>query len=174
MSEPDIRDQLENHHRASFGWALCCCGRDPLEAENVLQIVYIKILEGKARYDGQSTFKTWLFSVIRRTAAEERRRRILYELRLLKYESAGGRVSPTEGPDQTLYRTEIQTMFQQALASLSARQQSVLQLVFYHDLSVRQAAEVMGLSVGSARIHYERGKKRLREWWEGVRVSHES
>jgi DNA-directed RNA polymerase specialized sigma24 family protein len=65
MDETRLRQDLEQHHSMSYGWALRCCMGDPLEAEDVLQTVYLKILEGRARYDGRSQFKTWLFALIR-------------------------------------------------------------------------------------------------------------
>jgi DNA-directed RNA polymerase specialized sigma24 family protein len=37
----------------------------------------------------------------------------------------------------------------------------VLQLVFYHGMTIEEAAEVMHISLGSARTHYDRGKKAL-------------
>ena len=166
MDSSELRAQLERYHRASYGWALSCCWRDSVEAEDVLQTVYLKILEGRARYNGQAPFKTWLFAVIRKTAADARRRNRLRRLRLIKYQESAGPAAPEESLDETIYRSQIQTLFRQALAALPRRQQEVLQLVFYHDLSLAEAAEVMGVSVGSARTHYERGKKRLRQRME--------
>ena len=49
-----------------------------------------------------------------------------------------------------------------ALARLSPRQREVLHLVFTEEWTVEAAAEAMGIGVGSARVHYDRGKKRLR------------
>ncbi len=69
MEIADLKAELEQLHSASFGWALNCCRRDADEAEEVLQTVYLKILEGKARFRGESSLKTWLFAVIRKTAA---------------------------------------------------------------------------------------------------------
>jgi RNA polymerase sigma-70 factor (ECF subfamily) len=51
----------------------------------------------------------------------------------------------------------------QALAVLSVRQREVLHLVFYQDLTIGEAAEVLNLNLGTARTHFERGKRQLRK-----------
>src|SRR5687767_15192957 len=77
MDEPDLRRAIERHHVECFGWALACCGRDRDQAEDVLQASYLKILDGRASFDGRSSVKTWIFGAIRRTSSEERRRALL-------------------------------------------------------------------------------------------------
>jgi RNA polymerase sigma-70 factor (ECF subfamily) len=164
MDLSELKAELEKLHGSSFGWALSCCRRDYAEAEEVLQTVYLKILEGKARYGGESSLKTWLFAVIRKTAISERRKTLV---RALKSKASSNptaeRISVTGEPAAEFERSEVRERFQQALGRLPARQREALNLVFYEDLSLREAADVMGVSIGSARQHYERGKKRLRE-----------
>ena len=164
MNIAELKAELEKLHSSSFGWALSCCGRDRGEAEEVLQTVYLKILEGKARFRGESSLKTWLFAVIHKTAVGERRKNLLRKLRLVsKSQGEADTIAPTERPDEAVERSETQTRFQRALDQLPIRQRQTLHLVFYQDLSLREAADVMDISVGSARRHYERGKQRMRE-----------
>ncbi|MEK7833333.1 MAG: RNA polymerase sigma factor, partial [Acidobacteriota bacterium] len=117
---------------------------------------------------GKATFRTWLFAVIRTTAADERRRHWLRRFGLGKYFDRTEPVTRADAPDEAIYRSEVQQLFRRALAELPARQREVMQLVFYHDLTLAEAAEVMGVSLGSARTHYDRGKQRLRFLMEGV------
>jgi RNA polymerase sigma-70 factor (ECF subfamily) len=168
MEISELKTELEKLHHASFGWALSCCRHNHTEAEEVLQTVYLKILQGKACYRGESKLQTWLFAVIRKTALSERRKHILRTLKLIAAPESGSEVEPKlSGEDseihQRLERSEMQQRFNEALARLALRQRETLHLVFYQDLSLSEAAEVMNISVGSARRHYERGKKRLRE-----------
>ena len=48
MEIAELKAELERLHQASFGWALHCCAHNRAEAEDVLQTVYLKILQGKA------------------------------------------------------------------------------------------------------------------------------
>ncbi len=164
MDESELRAQLEQFHPVSYGWALSCCSCNPMEAEDILQTAYLKILDGRAQFDGRAAFKTWLFAVIRRTAADERRRGWLRWVRLDGYwQERDGDTQPAARGD-ALEQSERLNLFRTALARLPRRQQEVLHLVFYQDLTVEEAAGVMGVSLGSARTHYERGKHRLGDW----------
>jgi len=175
MDESELHAQLEALHPDSFGWALVCCKRDADLAQNVLQTAYLKMLKGKAVFRGSSSFKTWLFAVIKRTAAEQRRLNLLRRIRFVTFgelddaEKSGpatvqaGRSGEAVGaPDLALYLNEMQALFSRELAALPARQREVLHLVFYQDLTLAEAAVVLGVSIGSARTHYDRGKKRLK------------
>ena len=165
MDIAELKGELEKLHSASFGWALSCCRRDYAEAEEVLQTVYLKIMEGKARYRGESSLKTWLFAVIRKTAIGEYRKRILRNLVFIgSSEKREDTATSTDAPPVIFEKSEMQKQFRAALTKLPPRQREALHLVFYEDLSLSEAAGVMGISVGSARQHYDRGKKHLREW----------
>ena len=166
MDPTEAPRELEQLHSASFGWAMACCQREREWAEDVLQTAYLKVLDGRARFEGRTSFKTWFFAVIRRTAADERRRSVLRRLKLMAYGEFVRPDSPSSLASDALERADQAGMFQKALAALPQRQREVLELVFYHDLTIEQSAEVMDVSLGSARTHYERGKKRLREWIE--------
>jgi RNA polymerase sigma-70 factor (ECF subfamily) len=161
MNRAELEQQLEELHPASFAWTLGCCGRDRGNAEEVLQETYLKILDGKARFDGRSTLKTWLFSVIRRTAAAHRRFGWLRALRFVSHET-GNVASHEESAERRLIHSEKAAALLRAIASLAPRQREVIELVFYHDMTIEQSAEVVGVSLGTARVHYQRGKVRLR------------
>ena len=155
--------RLAEIHTECFGWALACCQRDRSLAEEVLQVAYVKVLDGSARFDGKSSFKTFLFGVIRRTAMEQRRARWLSAQRLTAWFAWRPEPAQAVNPEESSLRSERARALKIALARLSARQREVLHLVFSQDLTIEEAASVLGIATGSARQHYERGKARLRD-----------
>ncbi len=176
MDNPDeieLRAQLEDCHLASYGWALNCCYYNHTEAKDVLQTVYLKVLDGRARFKGQSLFKTWLFSVIRNTAADERRRRWFRLAGLAKFAKETVTDSESGGNEDNKAPSEMSGKLKLAMAQLSNRQREVLHLVFYDGMTLESAASAMGVSIGSARTHYDRGKQNMRKLLNGTEVSNE-
>jgi RNA polymerase sigma factor (sigma-70 family) len=163
MDQTDFQCELEQLHTASFGWALWCCDHRRDEAEEILQMSYVKVLEATARFDGRSSLRTWFFAVIRRTAWEQRRRRWLREVLLGQWTARQPAFVAANAPDAALTGSEETHALRQALAELPARQREVLHLVFYQELTIQDSAKVLKISLGTARTHFERGKKRMRE-----------
>jgi RNA polymerase sigma-70 factor (ECF subfamily) len=166
MSPNELEVWLERLHEESFGWALSCCRGDRTRAEDVLQNTYLRVISGRAVYGGKSLFRTWLFGVVRRVALEDGRRLRIERARTLVLEHpAAQTLADEKRPDDF----EAARVLHGALAQLPDRQREVLHLVFYQDMSIAEAAEVMEISLGSARTHYERGKTKLRALLEVTR-----
>lgn len=152
----DLRDELARVHSQAYAWAVRCCRDHRAEAEDVLHEAYMKVLDGRARFEGRSSFKTWLLGVVRHTAREHTRRGWLRAIRLERWWRERNDDQSTASEDGRI--GELRS----ALGRLSKRQQEVLHLVFYQNLTINEAAEVLAMPVGTARTHYERGKHRLR------------
>ncbi|MGQ0383081.1 MAG: RNA polymerase sigma factor [Gammaproteobacteria bacterium] len=154
--------ELEQLHEQCFSWALTCAQGRRHDAEDILQMTYLAILEGEAKFGGHSSLRTWLFAVIRNQAASRwrrARRSLAAFTRLAVFAPAQEPQADPDDPVQGQERTRVLA----ALRSLPKRQGELLDLVFYRDLSIAEAAEVLGIALGTARIHYERGKAALRE-----------
>ncbi|MFQ5659448.1 MAG: RNA polymerase sigma factor [Gammaproteobacteria bacterium] len=164
-NQTDLERELRDLHEKSFHWALSCCKWDYHEAEEVLQNCYLKVLDGRAIYNHESGIKTWFFAVIRKTSKELARKRIIRRLGLSRFSQknpAAGETGETDSTAGAIAALQAQYRIKAALSQLSGRQRELLELVFYQDLTIQQAATVIGISTGSARVHYERGKRNLR------------
>lgn len=162
MERHTLEHELERLHPESWGWALSCVGGDRDLATEALQTAYARILSGVAVPAGRSSIRTWLFGVVRLTALEEMRRRRRAVARH-DDDAAVELIDPAPGPDVITERAERAAALSRALATLSGRQREVIQLVFYHGLTIEEAATVMQVSLGSASTHYKRGKIGLAE-----------
>jgi len=168
LDDADLERDLERFHPSSFGWAMVCCDWNRDDAEEVLQASYLKAIEGRARFNGDSSIRTWFFGVVRRTALERRRRRAVRGLALRRWFTGLPSAEPVPSPERLSADAEVQRRLRHLLSRLSPRQRDLLHLVFYQDLTVEQAAGVLQISVGTARTHYERGKARLRRFLSGA------
>src|SRR4029450_10755367 len=68
-----------------------------------------------------------------------------------------------------LTRDECRWVLRSGLAQLPERQRTTLELTCFEDLTLRDVAERLGVSVGCTRHYYYRGLARLQQW---ARVTH--
>jgi RNA polymerase sigma factor (sigma-70 family) len=151
MDQQQLAKLLEDSHREAYLWSRQCCNYDHDLAQEVLQLVYLKIFEGRARYSEKSSFRTWLFSVIRYTAIDS-----LQETR--RHSDLNEAMSVPEDAVR-----EEDTDYKAMLQLLPEQQAHVLLLAFYHGMTLEAISAVMDIAVGTVRTHYERGKKKLKE-----------
>ena len=153
-------------HNGAWGWAMSIVGVDKPAAEDILQQVYLMIVEGRARYDGKSTLKTWLYGVIRNVGYRHYRRLRKDHLKLAVF-AAEQRLNGIGSIDATqqseLENTQRQALVIEAMKRLPARQQQVLELTVYREFTLAQCASILGIRIGSVRTHYHRGKAALRQ-----------
>ncbi len=149
------RSALEAIHGQVFGWALSRCDYDTAAAEDLMQQAYVELLSGKALFDNRSSLKTFVFAVVQNLARSRYRRKARH-LRLIKEHAAG-----TE--DGVAMQEHVETgSIWQAVKGLPQRQRDIVELVFLRDMTIEQASTVMGVTVGTGRVHYDRAKKALR------------
>ena len=160
MDEIDLRNLLAEMHVASYGWAVLCCRGDRELAEDVLQSVYVMILSKPESFARKSSFRTWLFGVIRNNARSRSRKR--WWERMVRLDSEFLMRLIQKRKNDELHQDDL-IAIRSTLTKLPSRQQEVAHLVFYEGLKLAEAAEVLGIEVGTARQHYHRAKAKLRE-----------
>ncbi|RAL20758.1 hypothetical protein DL240_15690 [Lujinxingia litoralis] len=154
----DLRQQLQSLHADAFRWALHQAGERAL-AEDALQAAYEALLNGSASCTDPRAFKSFLFGVIRNKVRSLRRRQTFWRLASLDLAALRNLPAP---PDDLASRDPRAAQLRAALTKLSPRQRDILELVFYHELTLDQAARALNIHPGTARTHYERAKSALR------------
>lgn len=148
---------LEALHSQLFGWALSRCGYDEAVAEDLMQQAYVELLSGRARFDNKSTLKTFVFGIVQ-NLARSRFRQMAVRLRLIDtYTNPDD--NQHSGTDQADHSE--QQLIWKAVESLPQRQRDMTELVFCGDMTIEEASQVMGVTVGSGRVHYDRAKRTL-------------
>ena len=158
QNNPQIsRQALQDVHQQLFGWAMSRCEFDRAAAEDLMQQAYLEVLSGRARFDNQSTLKTFLFGVVQNLATSLRRK-LAIRLRIVNRHST--ELAQSEAMESGRGDIEFNRVWQ-AVANLPARQRDITELVFCRDITIEEASAVMGVSVGTGRVHYDRAKKAL-------------
>ncbi len=137
------------------------------DALDAVQEAFIKALTHLPSFQGRSSFKTWLLRVVRNAALDLGRQRGRREALAgpLAYRPTGaeeGEPLVYEEPGLALERADLRRQLQRALALLPTAQRETFVLHAEAELSYREVADVLGISIGTvmSRLHYARQKLR--------------
>jgi RNA polymerase sigma-70 factor, ECF subfamily len=137
-------------------WRLCAHLVGRHDADDATQETYVAVWRALSSFRGESSARTWLFVIARRSAQKlARRRRSLSELD--RHATAPTSVS---GPERGVELGGL-------VDRLDEDRRLALVLTQVFGLSYAEAAEVCGCPVGTIRSRVARAREDLLEWWCG-------
>jgi RNA polymerase sigma-70 factor (ECF subfamily) len=136
------------------------------DALDAVQEGFVKALTHLHGFQGRSSFKTWLLRVVSNAALDLGRQRGRRETLSLEAagngEAAHARLLTADESGLGLERADLRRLLDAALAKLPEPQRQTFVLHVDADLSYREVAEVLGISIGTvmSRLYYARQKLR--------------
>lgn len=137
------------------------------DAEEAAQDTFVKVYRTLDTFEQKSKFSTWLYTVAYRTALDHARRKRLPVDSLEddeNYRQVEDEGTPT--PVEHAQQLDLQDQLQQAIEQLPAQDGLIISLFYLHERSVKEIAEVTGLTVTNVKTKLHRLRERLRETLE--------
>jgi RNA polymerase sigma-70 factor, ECF subfamily len=148
------------HRMPVYRWLLRFV-TDQTLAEDLLSEVFLDVWRQAGRFEGRSSFSTWLLSIARFKALSARRRRTEAEWDE-KIETTVA--DPSNDPEAVLQENERSELLRQALTRLSPEHREIIDLVYYHDKSVDECAQILGIPAATVKTRMFYARKKLASW----------
>jgi len=129
--------------------------------DELVQDTFVRAFTSLDSFRGESSLRTWLFTIERRLMLDRRRAE--------KRSRATVPVQETDsvseyGALDGLIAEEAQERVRRSLDALSPTQREVFTLRVQQGLSYKEIAEVVGSTEGAARVHYHNAIQRVKEF----------
>lgn len=150
---------VRRHERVVRGMLVRLTGR-PADADDLAQEAFVQAWRRIGSYRGQDRFRAWLCQItysrfLMGLRRDRSRKRVLEQ-------AAAERV----GIDEAVPLPGASLDLDRALASLGEDERACVVLCYASGLSHSEAAEVTGLAIGTVKSHVNRGRARLKAWFE--------
>ena len=132
--------------------------RDEATAEDVLSEVFLDVWRHAGRFESRSSVSTWLLAIARNKALSVRRRRREGEL---DDTAAANLVDPADSADVCLQKQQDAALIGRCLTKLSPEHCEVIDLVYYHEKSVAEVADVIGIPEATVKTRMFYARKKL-------------
>ena len=131
------------------------------EAEEVIQDTWIAVLSGIGRFEGRSSFKTWLFRILLNRA----RTRGVREARMVPFSHHSDIDVPAVAPnaESAVLSAELRARIEAAIADLPRNQREVITLRDVEGWDAAEVCETLNLTAANQRVLLHRARMKVRE-----------
>ena len=145
--------------------------RDPVEAEDIAQKVFLQVFKASARYQVKAKFSTWLFTIARNLGLNELRRRSRRPTSSLDAAGGSDAEEPVDwqiedrqvtGADEAALQSELTTKIDEVLGELPVNQRTAIVLLKEKGLSYDHIAGILGCSVSAVKSLIHRGRETIK------------
>ena len=154
-----MRMLFARHRLPVYRWLLRLV-RDEALAEDLLNEVFLDVWRQAAAFEARASVATWLLAIARHKALSARRRRLDAQL---DDETAAAIPDPAADPERVLQEKDRSELLRRALASLSPEHGEVVDLVYYHGKSVKEAAAILGIAEATVKTRMFYARRKLAE-----------
>ena len=144
-------------------WALVMTG-DPHDAEDVAQIVLMKMLGSMEGFDGRSRVTSWVYRITRNASLDHQRSKSQDQRLAEKAEWLARAETPRlEDPLDNIEMKRTLRLIRTLLGELPMRQREVFDLVDLQGLKPREAADLLEMNPNTLRVHLFRARRSMRK-----------
>lgn len=159
-------DELHDHVADLRRYAFVLCRNTP-DADDLVQETLVKAIAAAGTFTRGRSLRVWLFGILHNTFVSHRRQ-FARRARATAFLETAEPAPATATPEQERHIEVRQTL--NLFARLSEDQRMALILVAIDGLSYEEAAEALGVPVGTVMSRLARGRERLRRLIEQVDV----
>ncbi len=150
---------VERHAPALARFAASIGVRERSEVDEVVQDTFVRAFHSLAEFRGDSSLRTWLFTIQRRLVVDRRRAaRRRPDQDEVQESDAATEVTALDG--MVAAETEAQVLA--AVQRLSTLQREVFTLRVTEGLSYKEIAGIVGTTEGAARVHYHNAVRAIK------------
>jgi RNA polymerase sigma-70 factor (ECF subfamily) len=153
---------VKRHEQAVYGMGMSFF-RNPEDASDFTQEVFLKVYRSLSCFEGRSRFSTWLYKIAYNTAVNGITRK--KEYRSLAEEDLA---SDGDTPERRAIRSAAREAVLAAVTELPERYRICVDLFFFYDRSYQEIEAITGYPVNTIKSHVFRAKKLLRVKLEGI------
>jgi RNA polymerase sigma-70 factor (ECF subfamily) len=142
-------------------------------AEDIVSETFLNVWHRADQFEGRSQVSTWLLAIARHKALNALRRK--WELPL-NSETAVAIVDTADDPETNVHHMNRREIIQKCLTQLSLAHREIIDLAYYHENSIAEVAQIVGVPIGTVKTRMFYARKYLAELLEvagirGIRAS---